>query len=128
MDAFLIAFSNLSVTLLPIIGAACLVCLIILLIKLIGVLKTVDATLIKSHNTIDLVDKSIEKVQAPLDTAVKVSHTVDKAHDATLEAVDKTKDFVVKNADVVKEKVNDFINGKKEEELPQIDPKDVIGG
>lgn len=109
MDEFLNATSNLSVTLLPILRAIVLIVLIILIIKIIIVLKNLDTTLIKSHNTIDLVDKSIEKVQAPLDTAVKVSNTVEKAHDITVDAVVATKDFVVKNAENVKNKVEELI-------------------
>ena len=46
----------------------------------------------------------IEKMQAPLDTVVKVSNTVDKAHDASLEALANTKEYIEKNAEVIKTK------------------------
>ncbi len=130
MDAFIVAFRDLSKDLLPILGAVCLVCLIILLIKLIRVLSSVDVTLSKTHTTIDLVDRSIEKVQAPLDTVVKVSGTVDRAHDATVSAVKDAKDFVVKNAGEIKEKVIEFVSddSKKEDELKEPSPEDIIGG
>ncbi|MBO7677462.1 MAG: hypothetical protein J6S49_08110 [Erysipelotrichaceae bacterium] len=111
-----------------------MVCVIILLIKLIKVMSSVDVTLLKTHGTIDLVDTSIEKLQAPLDTAVKVSETVDKAHDATIEAAKEVKDFVVENAGDIKEKVTGYINEFKkkkdavDEELKEPDPEDVIGG
>jgi uncharacterized protein YoxC len=130
MDAFIVAFRDLSKDLLPILGAVCLVCLIILLIKLIRVLSSVDVTLSKTHTTIDLVDRSIEKVQAPLDTVVKVSGTVDRAHDATVSAVKDAKDFVVRNAGEIKEKVIEFVSddSKKEDELKEPSPEDIIGG
>ena len=131
MDAFIIAFRDLSRDLIPILGAACLVCVIILLIKLIKVLSSVDLTLVKIPTTIDLVDRSIEKVQAPLDTVAKVSKTVDKAHDATLVAVKDAKEFVVKNADDIKERVVAFINNNdadKKKELKEPSPEDIIGG
>ena len=131
MDAFIIAFRDLSRDLIPILGAACLVCVIILLIKLIKVLSSVNLTLVKIPTTIDLVDRSIEKVQAPLDTVVKVSETVDKAHDATLVAVKDAKEFVVKNADDIKERVVAFINNNdadKKKELKEPSPEDIIGG
>ncbi|MBQ2583408.1 MAG: hypothetical protein II577_05865, partial [Erysipelotrichaceae bacterium] len=92
---------------------------------------SVDSTLLKTHTTIDLVDQSIEKVQAPLDTVAKVSGTVDKAHDATLLAVKDAKEFVVKNAGDIKERVLAFVNeeSKKEtEELKEPSPEDIIGG
>ena len=127
MDAFILALRDLCKDLLPTLGAACLVCLIVLLIKLIKVMDSVDATLLKTHGTIDLVDKSIEKVQAPLDTAVKVSGTVDKAHDATLVAA---KDFVVKNAGEVKDRIAEIMkeSSKETEELKEPSPEDIIGG
>ena len=104
MDAFIIAFSNLCKDLLPILGAVCLVCIIILLIKLIKVMSSVDSTLLKTHGTIDLVDRSIEKVQAPLDT-------------------------VVKNAGDIKERVIAFVKEEeKKDELKEPSPEDIIGG
>lgn len=116
MDKFLEAFADLCDEINPILKAVVFVALIIFIIKLIKTLKNVDSTLLKSHNTIDLLDQSIEKVQAPLDTVVKVSNTVDKAHDVTVEAVEKTKDFVVKNAENVKEKVNNLLTSKPDED------------
>lgn len=112
-DDFIDACKVLSDKLLPILGAVALIVTIVVLFKLLTLLKTLNITLLKSHSTIDLVDESLEKVQAPLDTAVKVSHTVDKAHDATVKLVSKTKDAVIKNADVVKTKVNTAINSTK---------------
>ena len=82
-----------------------------------------------AHETIDLVDQSIEKVQAPLDTVVKVSGTVDKAHDATVSAVRNTKEYITKNAGDLKDKVISYIrDDEKEEELKEPSPEDIIGG
>ena len=131
MDAFILALRDLCTELLPILGAICLICLIILLIKIIKVLSSVDDTLLKTHQTIDLVDRSIEKVQSPLDTVVKVSGTVDKAHDATLVAVKDAKDFVVRNAGDIRDKVVAIVNEAKTEkieELKEPSPEDIIGG
>ena len=130
MDAFILALRDLCKDLLPSLGATSLVCLIVLLIKLIRVMDSVDATLLKTHGTIDLVDKSIEKVQAPLDTAVKVSGTVDRAHDATLEAVKDAKEFVAKSAGEVKERISEIMkeSSKETDELKEPSPEDIIGG
>ena len=131
MDSFIVAFRNLCNEIMPILGATCLVCLIILLIKLIKVMSNIDLTLLKTHGTIELVDRSIEKVQAPLDTVVKVSGTVDKAHDATIEAAKEAKDFIVKNAGDIKERVSTYINDLKKEEIDETkepSPEDIIGG
>lgn len=131
MDAFLLALENLCSEIMPVLGAVCLICLIILLIRLIKMVKSVDMTLLKTHGTIDLVDRSIEKVQSPLDTVVKVSATVDKAHDATLVAAKEAKDYLSKNAGEIKEKFVAFINEKdsnKIDELKEPSPEDIIGG
>ncbi len=130
MDALIIALRNLSTDLLPILGAVCLVCVIILLIKLIRVTSDIDVTLLKTHGTIDLVDRSIEKVQAPLDTVAKVSGTVDRAHDATVIAVKDAKDFVVKNAGEIKDRVIAYVkdDSGENDELKEPSPEDIIGG
>lgn len=130
MDAFLMALRDLCSDILPILSAVCLICLIIFLLRLIKVADNATETLSKTHGTIDLVDKSIEKVQAPLDTVVKVSGTVDKAHDATVTAAKEATEYVRKNATEVKEKVTEFINEyyTKKEELKEPSPEDIIGG
>lgn len=129
MDAFIQSFSALSNQLLPILGAICLVFVILLIVKLIKVLTSVEDTLKKSHKTIDLVDESIEKAQAPLDTVVKVSKTVDKAHDVTVEAVGNAKDYIVKSAETIKDKVVTYVNGDcNAKQLEESDTNDVIGG
>ena len=135
MDSFIIAFRNLCNEIMPILGAVCLVCVIILLIKMIKVMESVDVTLIKTHPSIDLLDKSMEKLQAPLDTAVKVSDAVDKATDATMEAAREAKEFIVKNAGDIKEKVVSYVNEIKtskednvEDELKEPAAEDIIGG
>ncbi|MBR3006946.1 MAG: hypothetical protein IKH68_09850 [Erysipelotrichaceae bacterium] len=129
MDAFIVAFRNLCNEIMPILGAVCLVCVIVLLIKLIKVLGSVNITLLRTHTTIDLVDQSIEKVQGPLDTVAKISNTVDKAHDATVSAVKEAKEFVVKNAGEIKDRVVSLVSEDKEaDELKEPSPEDIIGG
>ena len=131
MDAFILALRNLCSDLLPILGAVALVCVIIFLIKLINVLSSVDIALVKTGDTIDKVDESIEKIQAPLDTVVRLSASVDKAHDATLVAVKDAKDFVVRNMSEAKDKVDSRFSSKdKEDEIdetkyPTVD--DIVG-
>ena len=100
-------------------GAVALVFVIILLFKLIKIFSNLNVTVDKTNKTIDLVDDSIDKMQAPLDTAVKISHTVDKAHDATVAAVETAKDFAIKAASEVKDKVSEIVKGDKQD--PQIE-------
>src|SRR5574344_574739 len=91
--------------LLPVLGVVVLILLMVLLYEVIKIVKRVNTTLDKAHLTIDLVDDSLTKVQSPLDTAVKISGTVDKAHDATVKAAKDAREFVLKNTEAVKEKL-----------------------
>ena len=94
--------------LLPVLGVVVLILLMVLLYEVIKIVKRVNTTLDKAHLTIDLVDDSLTKVQSPLDTAVKISGTVDKAHDATVKAAKDAREFVVKNTEAVKKSSTKF--------------------
>ncbi len=132
MDAFVIAAGNLANQLLPTAGLIVLIILMVLLVRLIKFIKSLEATIKKTDTTIKLLDDSLIKVQSPLDTAVKLSNTVDRAHDATVKAVTDTKDYLSKNADNIKEKVKDLTeavlskNTVKDSGEPS--PEDIIGG
>jgi hypothetical protein len=52
------------------------------------------------------VDQSIAKVQAPLDTAVKFSHSLDKVHDKTAETLTRVADAASENISSLTENVN----------------------
>jgi len=121
MDAFIQSFSEISKQFLPILGATALVCLIIFLIKLIKITQNLNNTVDKTNTTIDLVDDSIEKIQEPLNTVVKVSHSVDKAYDVTIAAVDATKDFVIKHAEEAKDKIVELISKDSNDKVDQED-------
>lgn len=114
MDAFIETFSAFADQIMPILGAAALICVVILLIKLIKIMGNLNITVDKTNKTIDLVDDSIDKIQKPLDTVVKVSNTVDKAYDATVAAVTATKDFVAKQAANLKDKVTEHVDDEGE--------------
>lgn len=113
MGNFLVSLHDLAVELMPILGAICLVVLVIILIKLVKILESVNVTINKTHPSIDLVEKTLDKVQSPLDTTVKLAKSVDKAYDVGAKVVDEASDFVSKNAVVIKKKINDYL--KKDE-------------
>jgi len=94
MDALLLALQNVSEQLLPILGAVALIFLCIFIKRLIKMVEELTLRIKDLNPTIKLVDQSIEKMQAPLDTVVKYSNTLDKVHDKTNEAFGKVSDFV----------------------------------
>jgi len=132
MDAFILATKELAEQLLPTCGLIVLILIIVVLLNLNKVLKGVRETLNKTHGTIDLVDTSLNKIQDPLNTVSKVSHGIDHGYDASVKALSDAKDYVVRNKDVLKDKadvvVNKVKNLKKETEVKEPSPEDIIGG
>lgn len=125
------SFSYLCKELLPILGVIALIFLIIFLFKLIKLIISLDVTVNKTHGSIEMVEKSLDKVQAPLDTAVNVSKHIDDACEATGKAINDAKDYVSKNLDNIKNKVSSFV--KKEEktndepdELKEVSLDDIL--
>lgn len=116
MNEFIEAAQNLSVQLLPVVGVIVLIFLCVLLGKMIGFVKTLEGSVKDLGGTMKLVDKSIEKVQAPLDTAVKLSHTVDEVHDKSYAAVKQAGEYVSENMGLVKNYINDKLNKKPTEQ------------
>lgn len=110
MDALLLALQNVSAQLLPILGAVVLIFLCISLKKLSILIVELTEFVKKLDPTVRLIDQSIEKVQAPLDTAVKLSHSVDKIHDKTAETFGKAATFATENIDQIKGYVQNKMN------------------
>ncbi len=94
LDAFLVALKDLCVTLLPILGAAALIYLCILLKHLWQLIDTAKETVKNLDPTIAGVNQSLDKIQKPLDTVVRLSRSVDKVQDKTDELLGKAADFV----------------------------------
>lgn len=110
MDALILDLSNVSEQLLPILGALALIFLCILLKKVWNLIDNINSTITKLDPTIKGVEKSVDKLQAPLDTAVKYSHALDKVHDKTSDAISKAADFANENVGKLQEIVADKLN------------------
>lgn len=117
MDDLLIALSKVSGQLVPIAGAAALIFLCIFLRKLCGLMDALTNTVKGLDPTLRLVDTSIEKLQPPLDTVVKLSHSIDKVADKTADAFGKAADFAAENVEGIKGFVQDKL--QKDEETAQ---------
>ncbi|MFV0380519.1 MAG: hypothetical protein ACK5KQ_06830 [Anaerorhabdus sp.] len=103
VDQFLEASGILSQQLLPILGVIALFFLCVVLSKVSKLLGAMTSKINGLDNTLSLVEKSIEKIQSPLDTAVKLSHTVDEVHDKSYEAAKKAGVYVSDNIGTVKD-------------------------
>lgn len=116
LDELLIAANKVSSLLLPIVGVIVLVFLAVFLNKLVKLVDGLIKDLEKASETVNLVNKSIEKVQVPLDTACKISHTVDSVHDQSVEACKHVVEYASDNFDNVKEYINNIIPKKDDKE------------
>lgn len=125
MDALLLALQNVSEQLLPILGAVALIFVCILLNKLSHFVEQLTNTVKSLDSTIKLVDQSMNKVQVPLDTAVKYSHSLDKVHDKTTEAFGKLADFASENADSIKTMMDSKLSEATTETVVQPEKKTV---
>lgn len=123
MNEFISAAEKLSQELLPILGVAVLICLMILLISLIKSIKKLNGTLDKGDHTIDLIDQTIEKAQAPLNVVEKVSKTVESVHDGAVEAVKTASKYVKEEFLDIKSKVFNEV----EEETERPSNEDTLG-
>lgn len=123
MDALILDLANVSAEILPILGAIALIFLCILLKKVWGLIDTINESVKNLDPTIKDVEKSMEKLQAPLDTAVKYSHSLDKVHDKTGEMLSKATDFASENITKLQGTLEDkFKNG--EEKVVEVEDND----
>ncbi len=106
VDQFIEASRVIAEQLLPIIGVIALIFLSIVLSKLAKLLSAVTDTVKNLKGTIGLVETSMEKAQAPLDTAVKLSHTVDEVHDKSYAAVKQAGSYVSENMGTIKDMIS----------------------
>ena len=134
MNYFFNDLSQICRLLLPIIGLAVLIVLIIVLIKISKLLDTTNVTIEKTHGSIKLVEETLSKAQEPVDTVVKVAKSIDKAHDASIKAIDDAKEYVIKNIEQIKNRaseLNDKLSKKEVEEIKELkepSPDDILKG
>ncbi|MBR5291225.1 MAG: hypothetical protein IKU28_09590 [Erysipelotrichaceae bacterium] len=102
VDELLYALRDFSNLILPTLGAISLIALTVLFVRLAGLVKEATLRVKELQPTIQNVDKSIEKIQAPLDTAVNLAHSVDKAQQNAEEAMHQASVYISEQLDKLK--------------------------
>ncbi len=102
VDELLYALRDFSNLILPTLGAISLIALTVLFVRLAGLVKEATLRVKELQPTIQNVDKSIEKIQAPLDTAVNLAHSVDKAQQNAEEAIHQASVYISEQLDKLK--------------------------
>lgn len=112
-DELLIALYNVCVRLLPIVGVFVLIFLLVLLGKLMTFMNKLNMGMDSINRTLIEVDRDVQQFRDPLNTVVKISHTVDEVHDASKEAAKNAIAAGKQYADVIKTQVSNHF--KKED-------------
>ncbi len=107
MDALLESLSSVSLLLLPVLGAAVLIVLLILLIRVFDLLKKVDKTV--AH-----VDETLMKIDGPINTVVNVSKTIDFVNSAAENAAKTIAVTAAKNISVIIDWLKQLLNKHNE--------------
>ena len=102
VDELLEGLRIFSELILPTLGAFTLIVLSVLLIRCCGLVKEATERIKQLQPTIEQVDKSIEKIQTPLDTAVNLAHSVDKAQENCEKAVQQAGVYLSEQLDHLK--------------------------
>ena len=102
VDELLYALRDFSNQILTTLGAISLIALTVLFVRLAGLVKEATLRVKELQPTIQNVDKSIEKIQAPLDTAVNLAHSVDKAQQNAEEAIHQASVYISEQLDKLK--------------------------
>ena len=119
MDALLETLSSVSLLLLPILGVAILIFILILMRRVFDLLKKVDTTL-------NQVDATLKKIDGPLNTVVAVSKTVDMVNNVAENAVKTLAIAAAKNYSIIADWVKQNI-GKHKEKEPEETTEDELG-
>lgn len=116
VDQLITALNVVCSQLLPILGATALLFTILLLKRCTVFIDECTKRVKQLETTVHGVDQSIEKLQAPLNTVVKVSETVDNVQQSAASCVKQVVAYVSDNFGTVKEnKVKSALS--KEEEI-----------
>ncbi len=104
VDQLIFSLKEVSEQVIPILSAVVLILIILLLNKCIAFIGECTNRMKQLESTVQGVDKSIEKIQEPLNTAVKVSHGIDKAYDSTENALKSAATYVVSSIENLQSK------------------------
>lgn len=114
LDELLELTSSVAWKLLPILGAAVLIYLIILLKRVIKVIENSDKAVITADDTMKTLNRQMQSLDKPLSTLNDLSDTVDYVHEASKSAVKSTVAVVIDNFANIKEWTSAKLNEKKE--------------
>ncbi|MBR2990521.1 MAG: hypothetical protein IKF51_03560 [Solobacterium sp.] len=121
MDALIHDLAIVSREILPILGALVLIFLCVLLKKCWALIDGLTGTVKNLDPTLRKVDDSIAKVQAPLDTVVKYSNTLNDVHDKVLDGFTRAAENAGDKSGKLKEYVTSHLTKEDSAEFDVFD-------
>lgn len=120
--SFLVELSDFAHLLLPVVGVIVLILLGWVLWEVINVVKNLDTTVSKVNDTIDIVDSSLNRLEAPLKTVENISQSVDDVMNFVRHSViEKSVDMISENFTVVKDWASSLFKKKSKDSEPVVD-------
>lgn len=102
MDEFLQILREVSVLIIPILGAGVLIFLLVLLKNVLDLIKQASATVEHLEKTLGVVDEAIDDVSASLKTVRAITNGIDAAGAMASQSLTKLAKLVVENYDSIK--------------------------
>lgn len=110
MDEFLQILREVSVLILPILGAGVLIFLLVLLKNVLDLIKQASATVEHLEKTLGVVDEAINDVSASLKTVRMITNGIDTASAMASQSLTKMAKLFVENYDSIKKWILTLFN------------------
>ncbi len=110
MDEFLQILREVSVLILPILGAGVLIFLLVLLKNVLDLIKQASATVEHLEKTLGVVDEAIDDVSASLKTVRMITNGIDTASTMASQSLTKLAKLFVENYDSIKKWILTLFN------------------
>ena len=101
MDKLLESMHDVSLVLMPTLGAICLILVVMILYRLYIVIRDLPKTIAKVDTVLDSTQRSVDSLEEPLNAFRNVATTVDKVNNSAVGIAAKAVQFGVKNMDIV---------------------------
>lgn len=102
MDAFFLALKEISVLVLPTLGALVLIFLLIILYRLYLMMKKVDLLMDRVNKTMDIVDKELNDLQVSIGVLTSLSNGIITVQNFTKHSVTTVALYLVEHFETIK--------------------------
>lgn len=113
MDALFESLRQISVLLLPTLGALVLIFLLVLLKSLNDLVKKANQAVSHLDQTMHTVDRTLEDIRVPVQTIANVAHGIDTVTTLTQNSALAFSKYLVENLDVIKEWIQKLFKKNK---------------